>query len=159
MLNTNRVNQRSINDRGVYGASERMMDYGFNAYTKQAGLPNKHWIGPTLIALGSQTIMKPFSLGGTATKGTSVASIVMRKTFTYHSPAIKQITTNLLGRASSTASLGGALGRMVPIVGWGWTLFDATIWALKNGEYSDFNLIQNLIILVLLSDLNGKTYG
>lgn len=25
MLNTNRVNQRSINDRGVYGASERMM--------------------------------------------------------------------------------------------------------------------------------------
>jgi hypothetical protein len=136
------------NPKGVQAGWDRFLErgngsdrfeIGLNSNTTQAGIePNNHWIGPTLIGLGSQTIGKPFSLGGIATKGTSVASTVLRKTLPYSSPTIKRITTTVLGRASSTSVLGGALGRLVPGVGWGWTLFDATMWGLQNGQYNDF---------------------
>lgn len=53
----------------------------------------------------------------------------MRKLFTYHSPLIKKATTTIFGKAASTASLGGALGRLVPGLGAVITTLD--IWKLS----------------------------
>ena len=107
----------------------------------QAGVnPNEHWIGPTMIGLGSETISKPFSLGGKATKGTSIASSALRKALPYRSPVIKKITTNILGRSLSTSVLGGAIARSIPVLGWIWTGVDATIYFSTDEDYIKFQL-------------------
>jgi RHS repeat-associated protein len=80
--------------------------------------------GPTLILLGQETIPKPFVMSG-ATKGTSVASVVLRK-------AVPQTFTKVLGKTAGTKVattlgtnvIGGALGRSVPYIGWGMTIYD-----------------------------------
>jgi hypothetical protein len=95
----------------------------------QAGIgitPNEHWIGPGLILAGQPiNALKPVGALGSSS-GSSIASKSLSKVLPYKSPVIKQVTTSVFGRASSTAVLGRAVGRFVPIAGWALTAYD--VW-------------------------------
>ena len=74
--------------------------------------------GPALVAAGQPWIPTRGKFGG-ATKGTSVASVVLRKAF----PIRMRIPGLTNAGVKATPTLGGFLGRTVPIVGWAWTAY------------------------------------
>lgn len=71
--------------------------------------------------MGSETIAKPFQTGGArgrASRGTSIASSYLSKRFPQR--LSRQIPTPRIGHLKAgTPVVGRALGRFVPILGWG----------------------------------------
>src|SRR5690606_41113946 len=94
----------------------------------QAGFGvDEHWIGPALIGLGQPiNYLTPVGALGSS-PGSSIASKTLSK-------AIPQTFTKTLGKevgtkvatAVGTNVIGRALGRFVPYVGWGITIYDFT---------------------------------
>lgn len=83
-------------------------------------------LGASGAALGSETIGKPFQTGGSqsrASKGTSIASSYLSKRFPQR--LSRQIPTPRIGHLrAGTPVVGRALGRFVPILGWGLLAYD-----------------------------------
>jgi hypothetical protein len=145
-----------------YGGKDAMLRYGEVRIPKDRIInetgtnenkyfgSNNYWIGPTLIGLG-QPIKWLKPVGAlSSSPGSSIASFTLSKTFPYRSPVIKKTTTLLFGRTSSTAVLGRAMGRSVPVLGWGILAFD--IW--NNREtINEFILIQREMNEVNRQDL------
>lgn len=106
--------------------------------------PNEHWIGPALVMLGDNVIETRAKFVG-ATKGTSIASKTLSK-------ALPQTFTKMFGKKVGvqiakkvgTNVLGRGLGRLVPVVGWGLTMYDATNWLMDNPGYADYNNVLKL---------------
>lgn len=114
-----------------YGAQGGTWDASFNSQTLQAGFgkPNEHWIGPALYAAGQPiNMLKPVgALSSSA--GSSIASYTLSKVLPFKSPLIKQVTkqtVKFVGEKGSTAVLGRAIGRFVPVAGLILTTYDVT---------------------------------
>ncbi len=111
-------------------------DSGGGGGVPQVGLQGgEHLVGPTLYALGQPVnFLKP--IGALNSKpGSSIASSVLSKTFpqtftgTFGKPVgtkiVKKVGTNVMGRA---------LGRFVPVAGWGLTAYDFGSFLIDNRE-------------------------
>ncbi|GEM_PF-4633073 len=105
-----------------------------------SGVP--HWLGPSMILTGypfipkNSTIIKPFFDGHAfavgKNKSTSVASIAARVTVRKIEKVAGKRNAKIVGEKAARIIFkrtGGALGRFVPVVGWGVTGYD--IWDNK----------------------------
>ncbi len=100
----------------------------------QAGLfgDGKEWVGPMLIALGQPiNVLKPVGALGSK-PGSSIASFFLSKIFPWRFTILKKITS-IGGVRGSTAVVGRALGRLVPVAGWAVTLYDI-FWSSGVGK-------------------------
>ena len=102
-------------------------DYDNNLYSAGYNDNWKHLVGPSLILLG-QPIRALKPIGALGSKpGSSIASYTLSK-------AIPQRFTNVFGKKIGTKivkkvgtnTIGRAIGRFVPYVGWGMTIIDTS---------------------------------
>lgn len=95
-----------------------------------------HWLGPSMIVAGQPWLSKRFVTPGSS-PGTSLASKVLNKAIPLNSPVrLPAPIVNKSGaRIVYTKSVGKFLGRWVPWVGWGLTIYDihtsATEYTMK----------------------------
>lgn len=85
----------------------------------------RHTVGPALIILGQPLLTKRSVMAGSAT-GTSIVSKYLSKALphTFTSLFGKEVGI-FLSKRIGTNMAGRALGRMVPFLGWGLTVYDA----------------------------------
>jgi hypothetical protein len=95
----------------------------------------EHFIGPGLVLLGTPIrALKPVGALGSK-PGSSIASYTLSKVF-------PQKFTNVLGKQAGTKiattvgtnTIGRAIGRFVPYVGWGLTTYDAVTTSFRLGQ-------------------------
>lgn len=86
---------------------------------------NKHWVGPTLILLGQPfKALKPVGVFGSA-PGSSIASYTLSKTFPQtFTKTLGKTTGTQVVKVAGTNVIGRAAGRMVPVVGCLWLIYD-----------------------------------
>ena len=94
-----------------------------------------HLWGPLLIASGEKiTALKPIGVFGSS-KGSSIASATLSKVLPMRSPVIKTITRAIpavIRGGAPTAVLGRAVGRFVPVLGWGLLTYDVVSFGYNN---------------------------
>lgn len=119
--------------KGIGTTSHNSIDGNTYAFKNGAW----HLVGPTLRTLGAELVPKSSVFAkymfegsrvvGGASKGTSIASLTLRKAFP------QTLATRVLG----TKVLGGALGRLVPIIGEGLMIYDFAT-TVAPGMYQGF---------------------
>ena len=111
--------------------TSRFVPFSNNQSSASGG--GEHLIGPTLILLGQPlNALKPAGVLGSK-PGSSIASYTLSKAFpqTFTGVLGKQTGTKI-AKSLGTNVIGRAAGRLVPYVGWTWTLWEIAWYLSEN---------------------------